>query len=120
MTSCKHAGQSCTDPAPEGVAGVAPLRAPLFELGRVVATPGALALLAQHGVEPLSLLQRHVSGDWGTVSNADARANDEAVHGGTRLLSSYPLMGNTGGDSVIWTITEADRSSTTLLKPSEY
>lgn len=120
MTSCSHAGQPCAGTAPAGVAGVAPLRAPLFELGRVVATPGALALLAEHGVEPLALLQRHVSGDWGTVSEADARANDEAVHGGTRLLSSYPLMGNPAGDKIIWLITEADRSSTTLLKPSEY
>lgn len=116
MTSCSHAGQPCAGAAPAGVAGVLPLSAPLFELGRVVATPGALALLARHGVEPLALLQRHVSGDWGTVSDADARANDVAVHGGTRLLSSYEVA----DDAVIWLITEADRSATTLLRPSEY
>ncbi len=87
-----------------------------FEPGAVVATPGALEELGQAGLSPLSLLQRHVSGDWGDVDTHDRRANNAALKHGTRLLSSYTLPG--GGK--VWIITEADRSWTTFLLPEEY
>jgi hypothetical protein len=86
-----------------------------FELGRVVATPGALEILEQRNVSPLELLQRHSSGDWGDLGAFDRRENDRALKTGLRLLSSYPV-----GDGKVWLITEADRSSTCLLLPSEY
>ena len=89
---------------------------PKFELGQVVATPGALAALAQHDISPLSLLGRHVAGDFGDLSPSDRRSNTEALHGGGRIFSAYTIA----ADTVIWLITEADRSSTTLLLPSEY
>ncbi len=88
-----------------------------FELGVVVATPGACALMGQAGISPLSLLQRHHSGDWGEVDAHDRRANDAALRDDARLLSSYTLPGE--GRS-IWLITEADRSSTCILMPSQY
>lgn len=116
ITNDCQAGLSCAGHGSHCHADMVRGTQPLFELGRVVATPGALALLAEHGVEPLALLQRHVCGDWGAVSDVDAKANDEAVHQGTRLLSSYRLT----SDAVIWLITEADRSATTLLRPAEY
>ena len=87
----------------------------LFALGDVVATPAALALLEQHQVLPLLLLGRHLGGNWGDVSPDDAAANEAALRSGDRLLSSYPV-----GDARVWVITEADRSSTTMLLPSEY
>lgn len=87
----------------------------LFALGQIVATPGALALLEQEGADAISLLTRHVQGDFGEVPEEDERANHRAVRDGLRILSSYSL----GGDA-IWIITEADRSSTCLLLPSEY
>lgn len=86
----------------------------LFELGRIVATPGALEVLAPE--EPLVLLRRHASGDWGGVDAHDRRANNRALKDGTRLLSAYTLP---GGEKV-WIITEADRSSTCILLPEEY
>jgi hypothetical protein len=87
------------------------------ELGRVVATPGALAALANAGVHPYALLRRHQSGDWGSLSVPDQRVNDRAArHGDERILSAYPLP--TG--IRVWVITEADRSSTCLLLPEEY
>ncbi len=86
-----------------------------FEIGRVVATPGALEALALAGVEPHELLSRHAGGDWGELDAHDRRANGRALEDGTRLLSSYPV-----GDGKVWIITEADRSSTCLLLPSEY
>lgn len=86
----------------------------LFELGRIVATPGALEVLGPE--EPIVLLQRHQSGDWGDVSPGDARENRLSVKRGFRVLSSYPV-----GDGLrVWVITEGDRSATTILLPEEY
>ena len=92
---------------------------PLFFLGRVVATPGALTVLEETGADYLMLLSRHVRGDWGKVPPEDARENDRSVREGFRIISSYPLGDNEVGAKV-WIITEADRSSTCLLLPSEY
>ncbi len=93
------------------------MTAVLFPLGRLVATPGALSLLAGAGENPAELLNRHQSGDWGEVSAADARENELSVKKGFRVLSSY-RVGKPGAR--IWVITEADRSSTCLLLPEEY
>ncbi len=89
---------------------------PKFSLGRVVATPGALAALKVSGQTPDQLLRRHVTGDWGDISPEDRHANDDALASGARLLSSY----RTSLGIKIWIITEADRSATTLLLPDEY
>lgn len=87
----------------------------LFPLGRTLATPGALGLLNKAGVSPGGLLDRHRRGDWGDVPEEDARANTEALASGARVLSAYRVV----GDSKVWIITEADRSATTVLLPSE-
>jgi hypothetical protein len=63
------------------------------------------------------LLARHQNGDWGEVPPEDARENRIGVEHGFRVLSSYPIGEN---GTRIWAITEADRSSTCLLLPSEY
>jgi len=89
---------------------------PLFALGRVVATPGALAALDRYAINALTLLARHQSGDWGDVPAEDWRENELSVANGFRILSSYAI----GDDTRIWIITEADRSATTLLLPDEY
>lgn len=91
--------------------------AALFPLGRVVATPGALQVLEQTGTDALGLLRRHAAGDWGEVPPEDARENVRSVHNGWRVLSSY-LVGE--ARERVWVITEANRSSTCLLLPSEY
>ncbi len=86
-----------------------------FPLGRVVATPGALKLLEEAGEDPLRYLTRHASGDWGELDRHDRRENERSLKHGWRILSSYPVGGQT-----IWVITEADRSVTTILLPEEY
>lgn len=88
----------------------------LFPLGQVVATPGALDLLDRTGSNAFDLLLRHQHGDWGSVPPEDAEENRRSVETGCRLLSSYFL----NDSERLWIITEADRSSTTLLLPEEY
>lgn len=94
-----------------------------LKLGRIVATPGALALLQKHNVVADSLLYRHARGDWGTLSIQGMASNDVALdpESPQRVLSNYPLGDGTwdSGDR-IWIITEWDRSVTTLLLPEEY
>jgi hypothetical protein len=90
---------------------------PLFKLGQVVATPAAIDLLRSLALNPLLFLGRHAFGDWGQVSDQDREANRAALKDGSRLLSSYTLNRN---NDRLWIITEADRSSTTLLLPQEY
>ena len=91
--------------------------AALFDLGAVVATPGALALLETSGESPAALLNRHRSGDWGEVPPEDARENARSLKYGWRLVSSYPI-GDAG--EKVWIVTEADRSSTCILLPEDY
>ena len=86
----------------------------LFNPGTIVATPGALEL-AEQGIDLLSYLQRHRSGDWGDLCPDDKAENDFSLANGYRLLSSY----NTPCGK-LWIITEADRSSTCMLLPSDY
>ena len=87
-----------------------------FEPGQIVATPGALEAFRASGDDPLPFLQRHLAGDWGDLSEEDRRENELSVEHGWRLLSAYTLSKGTK----IWVITEADRSSTCVLLPSEY
>ena len=87
-----------------------------FPPGQIVATPGALEALQEAGETPAALLRRHLLGDWGEVDEHDAQENQRSLQNGCRILSAYTL--STGAK--LWIITEADRSSTTLLLPSEY
>lgn len=87
-----------------------------FEIGQVVATPGALAALEENSQNPDTFLQRHVNGDWGDLCDEDKKENDFAVEKRLRIFSAYLLQDNTK----IWVITEADRSVTTFLLPDEY
>ena len=89
---------------------------PLFPPGRLVATPGALALLERVNKSPLEYISRHLRGDWGDLDPEDKTENELSVKYGFRLLSSYQVT----GDENLWVITEADRSVTTLLLPEEY
>jgi hypothetical protein len=90
---------------------------PIFTLGRVVATPGALAAIGVSGDDLSTFLARHQSGDWGDVDAHALSENQLSLEQGFRLMSVYTL--NITGVK-IWVITEADRSSTCVLLPKEY
>ncbi len=88
----------------------------LFPLGRLLATPGALAAAEEAGQPLLVFIFRHATEDWGNLSREDSRANADALKEGTRLLSAHHLKDG----AKIWIITEWDRSATTVLLPEEY
>ena len=93
---------------------------PRLELGKIVATPNALACLGKHGVDPMHIVRWHQLGLRGALDKDDVAANQSARKDGGRIFSSYII----GGEKV-WVITEAvdedgSRSSTTILLPSEY
>ena len=85
-----------------------------FSPGRRVATPGVLRAVSQRDL--LTAFQRHLCGDWGDLSEADKQLNEQALQDGSRLFSAY----QSSKDVRFWIITEADRSCTTMLLPSEY
>ena len=89
---------------------------PAFELGQIVATPGALAALKKAGQQPGEFLTRHVHREWGDVPDEDRKENPYSLEHGFRLLSSY----RTNAGDKLWIITESDRTVTTLLLPEEY
>lgn len=89
---------------------------PLFSLGKLVATAGALDALARSEQSPGEFLTKHARGEWGDLDAFDTEANRAAIRDGSRILSSY----KTRQGEVIWVITEADRSSTCILLPSDY
>ena len=60
-------------------------------------------------------LARHCNCDWGELSTEDKKENDFSMDKHLRLFSVYKK-----GKFVIWVITEADRSVTTVLFPEEY
>ncbi len=82
-----------------------------FLLGTIVATPGALDACRRAKVEVKGLIQRHHNCDWGT---ADAEANEAGLDGSDMLISIFDV-----GGVEVWVLTEADRSATTVLLPSE-
>ena len=88
--------------------------APLFSMGQVFITPGAMNVLTTE--EANTFLYRHCHGDWGLVCAEDAEENWFSVQNGYRIMSVYATYDGVA----VWVITEWDRSCTTILLPEEY
>jgi hypothetical protein len=86
-----------------------------FPIGELAVTAGAQNALSHHDIE--TALNRHISGDWGDLDKHDWNANERALKDGGRLVSVYE---SENGSGRFYVITEADRSYTTILLPSEY
>lgn len=107
---------------------------PLFAHGQVVITR---RIAGQTESSPAALLHvvtcvtRHLDGDFGDLDEEDTAANHAALvdehlpstpdltarRG--RVLSNYPAPDD-GITTRFWVITEADRSTTTVLHPEDY
>ena len=104
----------------------------LFQPGRVVASPAAIDLLNRGGIDPVKLIDRHVSGDFGEVGQMgpDCLKDDGShehsdglalnslavVSGDERILSVYRVS----GDDRVYVETVSDRSYTTIYLPEAY
>ena len=85
-----------------------------FNTGQIVITPTALETLTADDI--LTALGRHIRSDWGDVTPADRDENNFSLREGFRILSVY----HSANGEKFWIITEADRSLTTVLLPSDY
>ncbi len=85
-----------------------------FELGRLFFTPNALDSLRNDDV--VRTLSRHKRGDWGDVGPEDWQENEFAFLNGFGLVSRYRALDR----RMFWVITNADRSSTTILLATAY
>lgn len=92
--------------------------AALFTMGNLVMTQGVDEWSGHSALKAIliaSVLARHATGDWGDIHPDDEGSNEHAIEHGLRIMSVYKLE-----DVTLWVITEADRSSTTVLLPDEY
>ncbi len=94
---------------------------PLFPLGRIVMTTNLQGQLQETDSagweeELQGLIRRHVTGDWGDLDQEDRQENQLSLEKGFRIFSAY----NTDAGIRLYIITEADRSYTTCLLPSDY
>lgn len=87
----------------------------MFKLGQTVITRNAMSVCNELNIDPITMLARHHSGDWGELGKEDKQANVDAIRYGNRVLSKYTTKGQS-----FYVITEADRSSTTILLTSDY
>src|SRR3982074_1331306 len=60
-----------------------------FALGQTYITPGAEEALQIAGQTAIEFLRRHMSCDWGELSDDDLRENELSLEQGFRLLSNY-------------------------------
>jgi hypothetical protein len=95
-----------------------------FELGKVLISSGVYAATLERS--PLGpfvryCLERHVVCDWGICHPDDVLHNDVAVSGGDRICSVYHVpAGVYRHQSLVFIVSEADRSCTTVLFESEF
>jgi len=87
-----------------------------FALGQTYITPGAEEALMIAGQTAIEFLRRHMSRDFGELADEDIQEHELSLREGFRVLSAY----STSDGQKLLIITEADRSSTTILLPDEY
>lgn len=92
----------------------------LFEPGQVCMTSDVSVCMSENpdfAQVAMDAVHRHLSGDWGDLTNDDRDLNNAALVTGDRLFSVYKAPCD---NEWLYVITEGDRSSTLLMFPSEY
>ncbi|OOF59799.1 hypothetical protein BKL49_02845 [Rodentibacter myodis] len=84
-----------------------------FPLGKVVQTIAVSEILSDNDIH--QLIRKQSNYDWGNVCQSDWLLNDLGANGQGRVVSSHTVNGET-----VFVITEADRSSTTIMFSYEY
>jgi len=105
------------------VAAVMPQQAKakqLFNPGRVVLTLGAYGLAMQGFLTPVTVLSRHLAGDWGGAPDSVKARNSGALRGdpkqGGVLMSTYAVP---SGNRVL-VVTNLGSKTTTIMLPGEH
>lgn len=83
----------------------------LFEPGDCMLTPSARALLDACQQPPAEFIHRHLTGDWGQLSEEERQANEVAICQHLPVRSTYRTR---NGASIV-VLTAADRASTTIM-----
>lgn len=89
-----------------------------FKIGQVYRTSGIDHLINEHPSyidELIKCFERYITMDFGSLCEEDVKANLDAIKYNERILGSYST---TYGK--VFIITEADRSTTTILLAEEY
>lgn len=87
----------------------------LFEIGALEFSDGIERLMNEGWLDPMPYFERHMRGDWGDVADDHWLRNNAALKSGGRLDSHYVVT----RDLSIRIVTEADRSATRIVLPSE-
>lgn len=87
-----------------------------FPLGHLFLTPGAMEALEDAGQSAQEFINRHARLEQGELCDDDHKENLFSVDKTLRIFSAF----KTANGVKVWLITEADRSVTTILLPSEY
>lgn len=102
----------------------------LRQVGMTTACAYELGLDGPNKVEDLktlhaevrAILDRYVTGDWGSIDAHDVQVNADALKSGARVMGEYEVRGVT-----IWVISDAAwysnpavREVTTILRPEDY
>jgi len=101
---------------------------PLFELGQLLSTPGAMRVLDALDLTTFWIVEQHRHGEWGDLGAEDKASNDQALLNGGRIFSAYDIANpaKQGPSTRLYVITEAvneatgRRDCTTVLRADEY
>lgn len=96
-----------------------------FEIGNVVSTRAVWDLMEENEAFRWFVsgcLSRYILYDWGDTCPEDWESNNLAVKNGERVIAVYNIPDEIEDtfENQLWIITEWDRSTTTLLFPSDY
>lgn len=84
-----------------------------FTLGKIVVTDAVSRIIGMPTIH--QLIEKQLGYDWGNICKDDWYQNDAAVENNDRVVSRHIVDGET-----LFVITEADRSTTTILFSYEY
>ncbi|MCI6265584.1 MAG: hypothetical protein MR598_01905 [Erysipelotrichaceae bacterium] len=90
----------------------------MFDTGNIVKTRGINEAMKEDNkfkYEVISFFTRYMAQDWGDLCDKDKEENDKALLNDNRILACY--LSKKGK---VYIITEADRSTTTIMFASEY
>lgn len=91
------------------------LNPPLFPSGEFLLS----STVHERGFDFLPLLNRHLAGDWGEISDYDRACNAKALVEGSDVLSQYTAADAKHVEDLITIVTAADRTYTVVFLPGD-